>query len=276
MLNLAKQTPFSRSTTDRLNFTKLFLDQFDASLRYSKCAESGTSGWATRVMHQLGHEDMQNEPYVSPGTWITHTPLHSYFDVILNLTTTSEPVTEFTCSPSQFDTSWQHRVNAYWAIGNTFIVGDNLRWADPYIDFIKSFGSIAADKPLIEEVDEETIIDAAKLADAMKVVLSVRDDVLGEIVGVGRTTLIAWRKNRHEARPSKIAGVLQFHAVVSGLQRALGDSLTREWFHAARRIERLRSAATRDEVIAEANRVIYANAPRTWEASVRSDPPKME
>jgi hypothetical protein len=59
--------------------------------------------------------------------------------------------------------------------------------------------------------------------------LSTGDDQIADMLGIGRTTPYAWKRDRREPRPETARRVYEYHAVLDSLRRRLGASDFQMW-----------------------------------------------
>jgi len=65
--------------------------------------------------------------------------------------------------------------------------------------------------------------------------LSADEADIADMVGIGRTTPYAWRRDGREPRPSTVRRLYEYHATLDALRRRLGESAMQRWLELGRR-----------------------------------------
>lgn len=62
--------------------------------------------------------------------------------------------------------------------------------------------------------------------------IDASDEEIADMVGIGRTTPYAWRRQGHEPRPSTTQRLYEYHATLDSLRRRLGSAMVlRRWLY---------------------------------------------
>jgi transcriptional regulator with XRE-family HTH domain len=100
------------------------------------------------------------------------------------------------------------------------------RWTpqsvSPFIELVRHY----ANRP--EPQETRAYRTFAELADS----LGMTQEETARLLGMGRTTPLAWRRSGHEPQPARARRLYQTHALVSTLERRLGREEMRRWMGA--------------------------------------------
>jgi hypothetical protein len=100
--------------------------------------------------------------------------------------------------------------------------------ASPFLELARHYVTRVQPQPDPEVAETRAYRTFVELADW----LGMTQEKTANLLGMGRTTPLAWQREGHEPQPARARRLYQTHALVSTLMRRLGREEMRRWLEA--------------------------------------------